>query len=134
MRELAGSRHTGIRVHVVAMIHRANRFTFDEVQRLPEVLGVAPRGETGVFAQGTLCDCALGPNGPLRFNGGQRGQADAGQQHDEGPAKTADAEGLTRTTDASLWACLEAGRAEAGGKVRLGAGPGLDNGIGVQVL
>ena len=44
-------RNLRIVVHVVAVVHRANRFPLDDVERVGEMLRVAPHGEARILSQ-----------------------------------------------------------------------------------
>jgi len=81
-------------VHVGAVVHRADRFALDDVQRIGQMLRVTPHGEACVLPQRTLGQCALRADGALRLDRGECGQADAGEQHEQRPPKPADADGF----------------------------------------
>ena len=74
-------------MHVVAVVHGADRLALDESERVDEALRVAPGGEARVLAERALGDPLVRPHGALRLDRGDGGEADAREEDDEGPAE-----------------------------------------------
>jgi len=88
MGEITRGRNARIRVHVVAVIHRAERFPEERRERFVEVLRIAPGGEGRILTQRATSDLLLRMHGSLGVHDSERRETDARQEDDERNAKS----------------------------------------------